>query len=70
MIIKIDMNLRDLLERFAKQEDGIVLTEYLALFGLIVGGVITAVANFSDTLTDVLDTLTAWLSSGKFVGPF
>ena len=43
MIIKIDMYLRDLLERFAKQEDGLALSEYLVLLGLIMGGVISAV---------------------------
>ena len=70
MIIKIDMYLRDPLERFAKQEDGIALTEYLTLLGLLLGGVFTAVAGFNDSLTGVWDTFTAWLSSNAIVVPF
>jgi pilus assembly protein Flp/PilA len=57
MIIKIDMYLRNLLERFAKQEDGMIVTEYLALVGLFLGGAFTAVVFF----TSVMGTLwTGW----------
>jgi pilus assembly protein Flp/PilA len=45
---------------FAREEDGIALTEYLVLLGLLVGGVITAVATVSGNLS------TAWTSWGTF----
>lgn len=46
--------------RFVRDEDGLALTEYLVLLGLLIGGVIAAVLVFSDGLS------TAWESWGDF----
>ncbi|MBD9510408.1 hypothetical protein IB265_26955 [Ensifer sp. ENS10] len=45
---------------FAREEDGVALTEYLILLGLLVGGVIVAVTGAGDSLS------TAWTSWGGF----
>ncbi|WFU47173.1 hypothetical protein [Sinorhizobium terangae] len=45
---------------FAREEDGVALTEYLILLGLLVGGVITAVTTTGGNLS------TAWTSWGTF----
>ncbi|MCK3778960.1 hypothetical protein MZK49_19825 [Ensifer sesbaniae] len=47
---------------FAREEDGVALTEYLILLGLLVGGVITAVVNAGGELN------TAWEDWGTFFG--
>ncbi len=45
---------------FVREEDGIALTEYLILLGLLVGGVITAVLLAGSNLQS------AWESWGSF----
>jgi len=45
---------------FAREEDGIALSEYLVLLGLLVGGVIGAVLAVGGNLS------TAWNSWGTF----
>jgi pilus assembly protein Flp/PilA len=45
---------------FAREEDGIALTEYLILLGLLVGGVILAVGTASTSLSN------AWTSWAGF----
>jgi pilus assembly protein Flp/PilA len=45
---------------FAREEDGIALTEYLILLGLLVGGVIVAVTTAGGQLN------AAWQSWGNF----
>jgi len=45
---------------FAREEDGVALSEYLVLLGLLVGGVIAAVTTVSGNLA------TAWTSWGTF----
>jgi pilus assembly protein Flp/PilA len=45
---------------FAREEDGIALTEYLILLGLLVGGVILAVSTAGGNLSG------AWDSWGTF----
>jgi len=45
---------------FAREEDGVALTEYLILLGLLVGGVITAVTLAGTSLS------TAWNSWAGF----
>lgn len=46
--------------RFVRDEDGLALTEYLVLLGLLVGGVIAAVITFRTGLSN------AWVSWGNF----
>ncbi|WEX89049.1 hypothetical protein PZN02_001590 [Sinorhizobium garamanticum] len=45
---------------FAREEDGVALSEYLILLGLLVGGVITAVTTAGTNLD------TAWDNWGSF----
>ncbi|ACP22541.1 hypothetical protein NGR_b10880 (plasmid) [Sinorhizobium fredii NGR234] len=45
---------------FAREEDGVALSEYLVLLGLLVGGVIAAVTTVSGNLA------AAWTSWGTF----
>ncbi|MCV9961705.1 hypothetical protein OIU34_07295 [Pararhizobium sp. BT-229] len=43
---------------FAREEDGVALSEYLILLGLLIGGVIVAVTTAGDNLA------TAWTNWG------
>lgn len=45
------------------QEEGLALTEYLVLLGLLVGGVITAVGLFGTGLSTTWTAWTNWLPS-------
>ncbi len=45
---------------FAREEDGVALSEYLVLLGLLVGGVILAVTTAGGNLA------TAWTNWGAF----
>lgn len=45
---------------FAQEEDGVALSEYLILLGLLVGGLIAAVSTAGDNLE------TAWTNWGGF----
>ena len=45
---------------FVREEDGVALSEYLVLLGLLVGGVIAAVTTAGGNLA------TAWTSWGNF----
>jgi len=63
------MKIKGLLKRFSKEEDGIALTEYLILLGLLVGGVIIAVLAFGDALALVWDSWTTWFSGGTINAP-
>ncbi|MCT7374647.1 hypothetical protein [Chelativorans salis] len=47
---------------FAREEDGIALSEYLVLLGLLVGGVIAAVTAVGGNLSS------AWTSWGTWFG--
>lgn len=55
--------------RFADDEEGIALTEYLVLLGLLVAGVIVAVVTFGQELSAVWDTWSAWLRGGAVDAP-
>lgn len=50
-----------MLQSFRKEEDGLALTEYLVLLGLLVGGVILAVAAFGDGLSTAWGSWTTWV---------
>ena len=49
-----------MMRAFAREEDGIALTEYLMLLGLLIGGVIVAVTTAGESLT------AAWSSWGNW----
>jgi pilus assembly protein Flp/PilA len=52
--------LTTMIRAFAREEDGIALTEYLILLGLLVGGVIIAVTNAGDDLEGAWDSWGGW----------
>lgn len=48
---------------FAREEDGVALTEYLILLALLVGGVITAVTLAGDNLAEVWNAWAGWFKT-------
>lgn len=50
------------LKAFRKEEDGLALTEYLVLLGLLVGGVIAAVTAFGTNLDTVWTAWSGWVA--------
>lgn len=48
---------------FAREEDGVALTEYLILLGLLVGGVIVSVTAAGDSLAAAWDSWGSFFSS-------
>ncbi|UWP87849.1 hypothetical protein K3X13_07745 [Aliiroseovarius crassostreae] len=55
--------------RFRKDEDGIALTEYLILLGLLTAAVIAAVLLFGEQLGLRWDTWAQWMSSTQLNAP-
>lgn len=55
-------SLKNLSTRFARDEDGIALTEYLILLGLLTGAVIVAVLLFGVNLGDQWDRWAVWVA--------
>lgn len=55
-------SLKNLSTRFARDEDGIALTEYLILLGLLTGAVIAAVILFGINLGDQWERWATWVS--------
>jgi len=49
------------LKAFRKEEDGLALTEYLVLLGLLVGGVILAVIAFGEGLEGAWTAWADWI---------
>lgn len=60
---------KNLMQRFTNDEEGIALTEYLILLGLLVGGVIVAVLAFGDALSVLWNSWTTWFGSGVISAP-
>lgn len=59
----------DTATRFAEEEEGIALTEYLVLLGLLVAGVIAAVVLFGTELSAVWGSWSDWFASGEIDAP-
>lgn len=55
-------SLKNLSTRFARDEDGIALTEYLILLGLLTGAVILAVLLFGVNLGDQWERWAVWVA--------
>ncbi|WP_151611647.1 hypothetical protein [Sinorhizobium alkalisoli] len=45
---------------FAREEDGVALTEYLVLLGLLIGGVVLAVTNAGTNMATVWGQWGTW----------
>lgn len=58
----IDM-IKNTVARFHKDEDGIALTEYLVLLGLLVAGVIAAVLLFGTELSGAWNSWASWVET-------
>lgn len=52
-----------LVARIRKEEDGVALSEYLILLGLLVGGVIAAVILFGNNLELAWNNWAGWIVS-------
>jgi pilus assembly protein Flp/PilA len=57
------------LQSFRKEEDGLALTEYLVMLGLLVGGVIGAVILFGEGLAAAWADWTAFISLAGDAAP-
>lgn len=49
-------------QRFKKEEEGLALTEYLILLGLLVAAVIAAVTTFGEELARIWGTWAVWIA--------
>lgn len=63
MYLKTLIYMKDLGRRFRDDEDGLALTEYLILLGLLTGAVIVAVTAFGGSLGDAWETWKTWADS-------
>lgn len=61
----------EMLGTFAREEDGIALTEYLILLGLLTGGVIVSVLAIGGNLNTAWDGWSDWFTAneGTLDGP-
>ena len=60
--------LTEMLAAFGREEDGIALTEYLILMGLLIGGVIAAVTTAGGSLSTVWTSWSTWWT-GNLTAP-
>ncbi|MFY0692783.1 MAG: hypothetical protein JXR14_12775 [Paracoccaceae bacterium] len=63
MLDYLVINAKGLVARFQKDEDGIALTEYLILLGLLAAAVILAVIFFGEQLASVWNEWATWIST-------
>ncbi|WP_354318189.1 hypothetical protein [Sinorhizobium fredii] len=54
---------------FAHEEDGVALTEYLILLGLLVGGVVATVSTAGDNLNTAWSGWATWFTGAGLVAP-
>ena len=52
--------LMDLYRRFHSEDEGLALTEYLVVLGLLIGGVIAAVILFGNNLSNAWNNWGTW----------
>ena len=69
MLMMIDAYFRDLIVRFHDDEEGLALTEYMLLLGLLTGAVITAVIAFGSALGGLWDAWATWMGTMEAVVP-
>lgn len=63
MLANVNHYILDLFRRFKDQEDGLALTEYLILLGLLTAAVITAVLAFGGQLGVLWNGWANWINS-------
>jgi len=63
MFMMIDAYVRDLVDRFQNDEEGLALTEYMLLLGLLTGAVITAVIAFGSELGQLWQAWADWMTA-------
>lgn len=63
MFLNLTQYMGDLVRRFRDEEDGLALTEYLILLGLLTAAVITAVLAFGGQLGTLWNGWANWLNS-------
>ncbi|QGY00202.1 Flp family type IVb pilin [Roseovarius faecimaris] len=63
MLNKVNHYIVDLFRRFQSDEDGLALTEYLILLGLLTAAVITAVLAFGGQLGTLWNGWATWINS-------
>jgi pilus assembly protein Flp/PilA len=56
------------LQSFRKEEDGLALTEYLLLLGLLTGAVIVSVITFGEGIAEGWRLWAAWIGTGSGLG--
>ncbi|PSH68911.1 hypothetical protein CU102_11620 [Phyllobacterium brassicacearum] len=54
---------------FAREEDGVALTEYLILLGLLVGGVVASVVLIGEDLNTAWDSWADWFEAQDLDAP-
>lgn len=59
----------NMLKAFRKEEDGLALTEYLILLGLLTGAVIAAVLGFGEELGTLWGEWNTWLRGTALGAP-
>ncbi|WP_210880174.1 Flp family type IVb pilin [Roseovarius autotrophicus] len=63
MYVKTMIYMQDLARRFRDDEDGLALTEYLVLLGLLTATLIGAITAFGDGLETTWDAWTTWITA-------
>jgi pilus assembly protein Flp/PilA len=69
MYLKTLIYMKDLGRRFRDDEDGLALTEYLILLGLLTAAVIGAVTTFGDNLSTTWTSWAGWASGAELQAP-
>lgn len=63
MLANVNVYVLDLLRRFRDDKEGLALTEYLILLGLLTAAVITAVLAFGEQLGALWQGWADWINS-------
>jgi len=63
------MIINTLVARFKREEDGLALTEYLILLGLLVGGVVAAVLLIGGDLSAAWNSWSSWFDRNNLGAP-
>lgn len=59
----------NMLQSFRKEENGLALTEYLVLLGLLTGAVIAAVILFGGQVAGAWESWAQWIAGSQIAAP-